>query len=386
MIPYGRQNVNQNDIDAVVTVLKSPNLTQGYNVPEFEQSLAKYVGAKYAVAVNSATSALHIAYLALGINNKSRVWTTPITFVATSNAALMCGASIDFVDIDKETANICPLKLENKLMIAEKKGETPDLVVVVHLGGYSSDMKSIWNLSKKYNFKIVEDASHAVGGKFMGHMIGSCKYSNITIFSFHPVKIITTGEGGTALTNDDNLAHKMASLRSHGITRRNDEMTKIADGPWYYQQLLLGYNYRMNDISAALGTSQLKRLDEFISERQDIAKEYDSLFSGTTIKTPKKNKDVFSSFHLYIIRVDIKHRNDLFRRLREVGILVNLHYIPVYKQPYYSTLGFLPKNFPEAEKYYREAISIPIFPGLSLENQRYVVQNIIKPTGQQNLF
>ncbi len=386
MIPYGRQSINKKDIEAVITVLKSPNLTQGHNVPDFEQNLAKYVGAKHAIAVNSATSALHIAYLALGINKESNVWTSPITFVSTSNAALMCGASVDFVDVEPETANICPLALENKLIIAEKNGQIPDLVVVVHLGGYSCDMKSIWRLSKKYNFKIVEDASHAVGAKYLNQPIGGCKFSDITIFSFHPVKIITTGEGGAALTNDSNLAHKMALLRSHGITRRNDEMTKISDGPWYYQQHLLGFNYRMNDICAALGVSQLKRLDEFISARQNIANTYNDLFNGTVIKAPKKNKDVSSSFHLYIIRVDEKLRNDLFRRLREAGIFVNLHYIPIYKQPYYSALGFLPKNFPESEKYYREALSIPIFPDLSMEDLKYVVKNIIKPTGQQNLF
>ncbi len=386
MIPYGRQSINKEDIESVINVLKSPNLTQGHNVPDFEQNLAKFVGVKHVIAVNSATSALHIAYLALGINNQSKVWTTPITFVSTSNAALMCGANVDFVDVDPETANICPLALENKLIVAEKNGQIPDLVVVVHLGGYSCDMKSIWRLSKKYNFKIVEDASHAVGAKFLKQPIGGCKFSDITIFSFHPVKIITTGEGGAALTNNSNLAHKMALLRSHGITRRNDEMTKISDGPWYYQQHLLGFNYRMNDICAALGISQLKRLDEFIFARQKIANTYDDLFNGTAIKTPKKNKDVSSSFHLYIIRVNEKLRNDLFRRLREAGIFVNLHYIPVYKQPYYSTLGFLPKNFPEAEKYYREALSIPIFPDLSIEDLQYVVKNIIKPTGQQNLF
>ncbi len=386
MIPYGRQNISQEDIDSVVTVLKSDNLTQGHNVPDFEHSMAKYVGAKHAIAVNSATSALHIAYLALGVDNQSRVWTTPITFVATTNAALMCGAQIDFVDIDPETSNICPLALENKLTTAEVDGELPDLVVVVHLGGYSCDMKSIYKLSKKYNFKIVEDASHAVGGKFFGQYVGKCEYSDITIFSFHPVKIITTGEGGAALTNDSSLAHKMALLRSHGITRSNDEMTKTSDGPWYYQQHFLGFNYRMNDISAALGVSQLKRLEEFVIERQSIADRYDQYFKGTYVKTPNKNKNILSSFHLYIIKVDEKIRNDLFRRLRETGIFVNLHYIPIYKQPYYSTLGFLPKNYPEAEKYYREAISIPIFPGLSDKDQNYVVENILKPTGQQALF
>lgn len=386
MIPYGRQNISQEDIDSVVTVLKSDNLTQGKNVPNFERNMAKYVGAKHAIAVNSATSALHIAYLALGVDNQSRVWTTPITFVATTNAALMCGAQIDFVDIDPETSNICPLALESKLTAAEVDGKLPDLVVVVHLGGYSCDMKSIFKLSKKYNFKIVEDASHAVGGKFFEQYVGKCEYSDITIFSFHPVKIITTGEGGAALTNDDSLAHKMALLRSHGITRLNDEMTKTADGPWYYQQHFLGFNYRMNDISAALGVSQLKRLDKFVVERQCIANRYNQYFRGTNVKTPKKNKNILSSFHLYIIKVDKKIRNDLFRRLRETGIFVNLHYIPIYRQPYYSTLGFLPKNYPEAEKYYREAISIPIFPGLSNKDQSYVVENILNPPGQQVLF
>lgn len=386
MIPYGRQNISKEDIDSVVAVLESDYLTQGLKVPEFERAIATKCGAQHGVAANSATSALHIAYLALGIGPSSTVWTSPITFVATTNAALMCGAKVDFVDVDAQTFNMCPKALAEKLAEAKKNGTLPDLVVPVHLSGQSCLMKDIHALSKTYGFKIVEDASHAIGAKYRGNWVGCCEFSEITVFSFHPVKIITTGEGGVALTNDRKLAHRMATLRSHGITRRQEEMSKVADGPWYYEQHHLGFNYRMTDIAAALGISQLLRLDSFVEERRRQAAYYDELLKDTFVKTPFHHKDTSSSLHLYIVRVDSEVRSEIFRRLRDAGVLVNLHYIPVYRHPYYQLQGFRAGDFPDSERYYSEAISLPIFPGLQAADQDYIANKLTSASGQQTLF
>lgn len=390
MIPYGRQDISEADIQAVVDVLKSDFLTQGPAVPAFEKAVADYCGAKYAYAVNSATSALHIACLALGVGPGDIVWTSPITFVASSNCALYCGAKVDFVDIDAKTYNMSVNALEEKLVKAEKEGTLPKLVIPVHLSGQSCEMDKIHALSFKYGFRIIEDASHAIGGKYKGKAIGGCQYSDITVFSFHPVKIITTGEGGMCLTNNSDLATKLNRFRSHGIVRHPSEMTQAPDGPWYYQQIELGYNYRMTDIQAALGLSQMSRLDEFVSARHQIAKHYHEMLQEDWIELPWQHPDSYSGLHLYIIRVKRKDKQvshlQLFERLRNAGILVNLHYIPVYRQPYYQKMGYNIAEFPEAEAYYAEAISIPMFVALTEEQQSEVIERIVKPVGFQNLF
>jgi UDP-4-amino-4,6-dideoxy-N-acetyl-beta-L-altrosamine transaminase len=377
VIPYGRQDINQSDIDAVVSVLKSDFLTQGPVVPAFEKSIVDYCGAEHAVAVNSATSALHIACLALGVGNGDIVWTTPITFVASANCALYCGATVDFVDIDPRTFNISSENLAEKLAIAKKIGKLPKVLIPVHLCGQSCDMESIYNLSQKYGFKIIEDASHAIGGKYKGEPIGNCRYSDITVFSFHPVKIITTGEGGMAMTNDVQFAKRMQLLRSHGITRDSNDMTHEPDGPWYYQQIDLGFNYRMTDLQAALGLSQMRRLDEFVTQRHAIAKRYNQLLADLPVNTPWQHEDSYSGLHLYVIRLKLaeigKTHRQVFEVLRRLGIAVNLHYIPVYHHPYYENLGFKTEYCLEAEKYYAEAISLPIYPGLTEAQQNLVV-------------
>lgn len=390
MIPYGRQDISEHDIEAVVNVLKSDFLTQGPVVPSFEKVVSDYCGANYAFAVNSATSGLHIACLALGVGKGDLVWTSPITFVASANCALYCGAEVDFVDIDSLTYNMSVIALEEKLIQAEKLGRLPKVVIPVHLSGQSCEMDKIYDLAVKFGFKIIEDASHAIGGKYKGRAIGGCQYSDITIFSFHPVKIITTGEGGMCLTNDPELANSLNRLRSHGIVRHSSEMTNISDGPWYYQQLELGYNYRMTDIQAALGLSQMKRLDEFISSRHAISDRYNELLKEDWLELPYQHPDTFSSLHLYIVRVKENNKYishiQLFERLRTAGILVNLHYIPVYRHPYYSRLGFNKENLPVAEAYYKEAISIPIYSSLTTKEQDEVIERIIRPVGFQNLF
>jgi UDP-4-amino-4,6-dideoxy-N-acetyl-beta-L-altrosamine transaminase len=376
-IPYGRQDINQSDIDAVIAVLLSDFLTQGPAVPAFEKSVADYCGSQHAVAVNSATSALHIACLALGVGKGDIVWTTPITFVASANCALYCGASIDFVDIDPRTYNISLERLAEKLAVAEKVGKLPKVIIPVHFCGQPCDMESIYALSQKYSFKIIEDASHAVGGKYKGETIGNCRYSDITVFSFHPVKIITTGEGGMAMTNDAQLAKRMQQLRSHGITREENDMTRAPDGPWYYQQIDLGFNYRMNDLQAALGLSQMQRLNEFVTQRHVIAKRYNQLLADLPVNTPMQIEDSYSGFHLYVIRLKLveisKTHRQIFEVLREMDIGVNLHYIPVYLQPYYENLGFKTGYCEEAEKFYAEAISLPIYPGLTEIQQDRVI-------------
>ena len=391
-IPYGRQSINKEDIQAVTDVLQSDFLTQGPVVPKFENAIAQYCDVKYAFAVNSATSALHIACLALDVRPGDVVWTSPISFVASANCAMYCGANIAFVDIDAKTYNMCPQKLEQKLIQARKDGALPKVVIPVHLCGQSCDMQAIYKLSREYGFSIIEDASHAIGGKYLDKPVGNCQYSQITVFSFHPVKIITTGEGGMAVTNDPQIGAKMARLRSHGITRDTQFMTKEPDGPWYYEQLELGYNYRMTDIHAALGLSQFNKLDEFVTERHQIAKRYDSLFKDIDVMAPYQNENNYSAFHLYVIRMrhDKKNisRNEMFNRLRNNGIGVNLHYIPIYRQPYYAKIGYQPADYPESEKYYAEAISLPIFPGLTALQQEEVVEHFENPhpVGYQTIF
>lgn len=390
MIPYGRQDISQEDIEAVVSVLRSDFLTQGPLVPAFEEAVANYCGALTGVAVNSATSALHIACLALGVGPGDIVWTSPITFVASANCALYCGASIDFVDIDPLTFNMSAGELGIKLESAARNGKLPKVVIPVHLAGQPCEMALIKELSERYGFKIIEDASHAIGSRYRGKPVGNCNYSDITVFSFHPVKIITTGEGGMAVTNDPKLVNILRRLRSHGITRAPQEMTQPSDGPWYYQQIELGFNYRMTDIQAALGLSQISRLDGFLDKRRAIATHYNELLSDVWLKTPWQHEDSNSSWHLYIVRIKSKEsrftQKDIFERLRNFGILVNLHYIPIYRQPYFAKMGFDSHHFPESESYYSEAISLPIYPGLNQAQQLEVVERIKYPIGHQNLF
>lgn len=380
MIPYGRQSISQADIDAVVEVLQSDYLTQGPAVPRFEEAVAGYCGAAHAVAVNSATGALHIACLALGVGPGDFVWTSPITFVASANCALYCGAEVDFVDIDPRTFNMSVEALAAKLAASECAGRLPKVVIPVHMAGQSADMAAIHTLSQRYGFRIIEDASHAVGAAYKGSPVGDCRYSDVTVFSFHPVKIITTAEGGLALTNSPELAATMGLYRSHGITRDAARMESEPDGGWYYEQVALGFNYRMTEMQAALGLSQMERLDEFVARRRELAARYDEVLAGEPLTAPWQAPDTRSSYHLYIIRLDSK-RNSLshraaYDRLREEGIGVNLHYMPVYLQPYYRRLGFAPGHCPEAELYYSEAISIPLYAGLSDEDQDRVVSAV----------
>lgn len=382
MIPYGRQDIIQADIDAVVDVLRSDYLTQGPAVPRFEQAVARHVGATHALAVNSATSALHIACIALGLGRGDWLWTTPVTFVASANCGLYCGAQVDFVDIDRLTFNLCPRALEAKLVAAEKTGKLPKVLVAVHLCGQPCDMVSIHALSKQYGFKIIEDASHAIGGKYKSEFIGNCRYSDITVFSFHPVKIITTAEGGMAVTNNDALAAEMALLRSHGITRNPSQMTHTPDGAWYYQQISLGYNYRMTDLQAALGASQMQRLDAYVARRHELAQRYDQLLVDLPLETPWQHPDSYSGLHLYVIRLKLaeikKTQSKVFDELREQGIGVNLHYIPIHTQPYYQRMGFKTGDFVQSEQYYAEAISLPMFQTMNEEQQDQVVTTLYK--------
>ena len=378
MIPYGRQEITEEDIAEVVAVLKSDFLTQGPAVPTFECSIQDYAGVNHAVAVNSATSALHIACLALGVSTGDIVWTSPITFVASANCALYCGASIDFVDIDPITLNMSVEALEKKLIDASKTGSLPKVVIPVHMCGLPCDMRKIFELSQQYGFKIIDDASHAIGARYLGSKIGSCQYSDIAILSFHPVKIMTTGEGGMALTNNPELAFKLQLLRSHGITRDSSKMVGENEGGWYYQQIALGYNYRMTDIQAALGNSQLTRVDKYVSVRNEIADFYDSEFKNTDIVLPFRGKDYYSAFHLYIIQLSQSDlRASIFAQFRKMGLGVNVHYIPVHTQPYYKGLGFNKGDFPNAEAYYAKSITIPLYPTMT-QQQQFTVANLVK--------
>lgn len=376
MITYSKQNICSRDIKSVVKVLKSPYLTQGPEVPKFEKKVQDYCKVKYAIACNSATSALHIACKSLSLSKKDILWTSPNTFVASANCALHCGAQVDFVDIDPFSYNICIKKLEKKLQQAKKKKTLPKILVVVHMAGLSPDIRSIKLLSKKYKFKIIEDASHALGGKYLGGKIGNCLFSDMTIFSFHPVKIITSGEGGVVTTNNYQLSRKLMLYRSHGITSDPKKMENTPKNEiWNYQMIALGNNYRMTDIQASLGLSQMRKLNAFVRERNVLAKNYNLLLKDLPVQLPISLKNSYSTFHLYIIR--IKNQKKIFNLFRKKNVLVNLHYIPVYRQPYYAKMGFKIGYCPESEKYFKEAISIPIYPGLKYSEQKYIA-NIIK--------
>lgn len=376
MIPYGRQEIVDADVEAVVAVLRSDFLTQGPAVPRFEAAIAAYCGVGHAVAVNSATAALHIACAALGLGPGDRLWTSPITFVASANCALYCGAEVDFVDVDPETANLCPRALETKLREARGAGQLPKIVVPVHLTGEPCDMDAIWALADEYGFSVVEDASHAIGAWRAGTPVGRGR-SAAVVFSFHPVKIVTTGEGGAAVTDDPELARRMALLRSHGITRDPAFMTHTPDGPWYYQQVDLGFNYRMTDLQAALGASQMTRVDTYVERRQALARRYDKLLADLPTRTLRRDPANRSALHLYVVRVpDVAPgatRATVFEGLRARGIGVNVHYIPVPSQPYYRERGFDPAHYPRAQAYYAEAISLPLYPALTEAQQDAVV-------------
>lgn len=365
------------DIDAVVDVLRSDFLTQGPMVPRFEKAVSEHVGVAHAVAVNSATSALHIACLSLGLGAGDWLWTSPITFVASANCALYCGAKVDFVDVDPRTYNLCARALQRKLEIAAQAGRLPKIVVPVHMSGQPCDMAEIRALGHRYGFKIIEDASHAIGGKYRGEFIGNCRFSDITIFSFHPVKIITTAEGGMAVTADAELAKRMSLLRTHGVTRDPSDMAREAEGPWYYEQIALGYNYRMTDLQAALGLSQLNRLDQYVARRHALARRYDDGLSELPLVLPWRHPDGYSALHLYIVRLSLeslgKSRRDIFVALRQSGIGVNVHYIPVHTQPFYRQMGFAFGDFPEAEKFYSDAITLPMYPALTEVEQDLVI-------------
>lgn len=383
-IPYGRQNITQQDIDSVVSVLKSDWLTQGPVIAQFEQAIANYCGAKYAVAVSSATAALHIACLAAGLEPDDWLWTSPNTFVASANCALYCGAKIDFVDINPQTYNLSIDELEHKLTYAQEHRCLPKILMPVHFAGQSCEMEKIGLLAQKYGFHVIEDASHAIGGLYQRKHIGDCTFSDMTIFSFHPVKIITTGEGGMLLTNQVELYEKLLRLRTHGITRETSLLQSDSHGPWYYQQLELGYNYRITDLQAALGLSQMQRLDEFVKKRSWLAKRYNALLAGLPLILPWQCSETASSWHLYVVRLKLdeigKTHRQVFEALRQADIGVNLHYIPVHTQPYYQQLGFAWGDFPEAEQYYREAISLPLYYGLTQSSQDYVVKTLYEVT------
>ncbi|QMN55294.1 UDP-4-amino-4,6-dideoxy-N-acetyl-beta-L-altrosamine transaminase [Citrobacter freundii] len=376
-IPYGRQDISEEDINEVINVLKSEFLTQGPYVPQFEQAVADYVQVKHALAVNSATSALHIACLALGLKKGDWLWTSPNTFVASANCALYCGANVSFVDIDPQTYNMSVDALEEKLIIAKSQGKLPKVVVPVAFAGQSCDIAAIYRLSKDYGFAIVEDASHAIGGSYLGKKVGYSCFADITIFSFHPVKIITTAEGGMVLTNHDDLAEKMRLFRSHGITRDCNKMTKKSEGDWYYQQVALGLNYRMTELQAALGVSQLKRIDGFVLRRHELAERYEKAFSDIPLTMPKQSADTYSAFHLYPVTTnDSSKRQALFNFLRDKDIGVNVHYIPVHTQPYYQQLGHKVGDYPHSEDYYSRTISLPMHSTLSDEEQDYIIKCI----------
>ena len=380
MIPYGKQDINQADINSVRDVLESDFLTQGPKVPLFEELISDYCRAKYGVAVNSATSALHIACMALGLGKGDWLWTSPNTFVASANCGIYCGAEIDFVDIDPLTYNLSVQELEKKLIQAKKKKKLPKIVVPVHFAGQSCDMEKIHALSKQYGFFIIEDASHAIGGRYLGNPIGGCEYSDITVFSFHPVKIITTAEGGVATTNSRDIAEKMKQIRSHGITRNQSLMEKKSEGEWFYQQVELGYNYRMTDLQAALGLSQMNRLDEFVSRRHILKERYNQLLLKFPIIKPFQSNFSYSAFHLYPIQIDSsktnKNRTTIFNILKKEGIGVNVHYIPVHTHPFYARMGFKFGDFPISESYYSKTISLPLFPQLSFEEQDKVIATL----------
>lgn len=380
MIPYGRQNIDASDLAAVQEVLNSNWLTQGPKVPAFEQACADYCGVAHAVAVNSATSALHIACLALGVGPGDIVWTSPNSFVASANCALYCGASVDFVDIELNTGNMCTNSLAEKLALANKQNRLPKVIIPVHFAGQPCDMKTIATLTAPFGIKIIEDASHAIGALYLNEPVGQCKYSDICVFSFHPVKIITSGEGGIATTKCPKLARKLRLLRSHGITSELDELTEPSHGVWYYEQQMLGFNYRLTDIQAALGCNQIKKLDDFVSARRQLAKYYDcELLNHRDIKPLIQRDNCLSSYHLYVVRLTELNREQhklCIGYLRKHGIVGHLHYIPIYLHPYYRQLGFSGGYCPEAERYYQQALTLPLFPGLTEPEQNQVIQSL----------
>lgn len=386
MIPYGRQDITSEDITAVREVLESDWLTQGPKVPEFEHALTDKFGTQYAVAVNSATSALHIACMALGLGPNDLLWTVPNTFVASANCARYCGAGVDFVDIDERTYNISIDSLKAKLKKAKQECRLPKVLVVVHHSGQPCLMEEVAELAKAYGVRLIEDASHAVGSRYKGEYVGNCRLSDIVIFSFHPVKIITTGEGGVALTDDEQLAKRMELYRSHGITRDANMMEFESHGLWYYEQVDLGFNYRMTELQAALGISQLRRLDEYVARRRELAARYDELLRSLPFRTPWQHPDGESARHLYVIRVDAdrtsRRRHEIFQFMRDNGVGVNVHYIPVHLQPYYRRLGFQPGDFPNAEAYYETAISIPLYATMSQADQDRVVNLLADSVAQ----
>lgn len=376
MIPYGRQSISAEDIAAVESVLRSDFLTQGPAVPAFERAVAGYCGVPHAVAVNSATSALHIACVALGLGPGDRLWTSPNTFVASANCGRYCGAEVDFVDIDPETYNLCPRRLAEKLAQAASIGRLPKVLVPVHFSGQVCDMARIGALARQYGVRVIEDASHAIGAREGDAAVGACVHSDLTVFSFHPVKIITTAEGGMITTRDPELAQRLQELRSHGITRDPARMQGESDGPWYYQQITLGWNYRMTDVQAALGLSQLQRLDAFVARRRALAARYDRLLADFPLVLPRQMPGQHSAWHLYVVQLRTAPRRAVFERLRQRGIGVNVHYIPVHTQPYYRTFGFSAGSFPEAESYYARAISLPLYADLSDAQQDEVVAQL----------
>ncbi len=380
MIPYGKHNIDQDDIDAVINVLKSDWLTQGPKVPQFEKLVSEYCGASHSIAVNSATSALHVACMAMGVGTGDIIWTSSISFVASANCARYCNADIEFIDINPSTYNICVVSLEENLKKAKNNNCLPKVVIPVAMTGMSCDMKKIRQLSKEYNFLILEDASHALGGEYSGLKVGSCSFSDATVLSFHPVKMITSIEGGMILCNSEKLAKKMRLLREHGINKNHIDFLDKDQGPWHYEQTMLGYNYRMNDVQAALGISQLKKLDYFVKTRNEQAKFYNSCLSNLPIELPSVDESTISSFHLYIVRttkdISLKMKKEIFKKLHERGILVGLHYAPIYRHPYYKNLKYINEDYPNSELFYRTAISLPIYPGLSEKNQIHVKENL----------
>jgi UDP-4-amino-4,6-dideoxy-N-acetyl-beta-L-altrosamine transaminase len=369
MIPYGKHNISQEDIDAVIAVLKSDTLTQGPGPLEFEKIIADYCGSLYGISANSATSALHIACLALGLGENDYLWTTTNTFVASANCALYCKAKVDLVDIDERTYNMSVDALEEKLIKAKREGKLPKIVVPVHFAGLSCDMKRIKTLSHDYGFFVVEDASHAVGAKYMGQPVGSCQFADITVFSFHPVKIITSGEGGMCVTNNALLAEKMKLFRNHGINRTPELLMKGIEGAWYFEQIELGYNFRMTDIHAALGISQFRRVDQFVTKRRKIAQKYNERLKEYPLTIPVESMDCYSSYHLYVVRLRMQEMKkkfiDIFSMLRANGVEVGKHYIPIYMHPYYKNLGFKVADYPNTAKYYQDSLTLPVFPDLS---------------------
>ena len=377
MIYYGKQSINEDDIREVVEVLRSDFLTQGPMIERFEKRVAEYCGAKYAVAVSNGTAALHIACMAAGLGEGDMLWTSPITFVASANCARYCGADVDFVDIDADTYNMSVKTLEEKLCSAKRK---PKLVVPVHLAGQSCDMKRIHELAQEHGFMVMEDACHAMGADYLGKKVGCCEFSDMVVFSFHPVKIVTTGEGGMILTNNEELYQKLLLFRSHGITRDENLMTHEVDGPWYYQQLELGFNYRMTDLQAALGYSQMKRVDEFVARRRELAARYERLLANLPVRTPQVLEGAVPSWHIYVVRVDFSQlrisKQEIFDRMKANGIVLNLHYIPVHMQPYYQKFCFADGDFPSSESYYREALTLPLYYDLTDDSQGRIVESL----------